>query len=357
VFDIQTKWQQKLHENPVQFLSNNLTGWMCYTTRNLAKFIGANSEDVFLIDNATTGVNTVLKSLKFSEKDNIIYTDLIYPGIEFSLHKLREFTSVNLKELKVSIPINFNKVLEDFENAIDSNTKLVVLDHITSKTAVILPVEQFIQIAKKKGVLVLIDGAHTVGQIPLNLSQLGADFYTSNCHKWLFSPLGSAFLWIKKEHQSKINPLVISNGYKDGIHAQFSWTGTKDYTALLAMNTAILFYQKVGGEKVMEHNNRLARKAADYLIQAWGTEGLADPSHHASIVTIKLPEWRADNASAPIAEKAEWLGEQLYHKYNIEVPIQIINGSLWIRISAQIYNYFEEYELLALAVQSLLLNK
>lgn len=358
VFEVLKKWQLQMESSPVQFQSNRLFSYLIRTTRELAQFIGANANDVVFVPNATTATNTVVKSINFTKDGNIVYLSLIYQALEFTLHQIQENTGVQLRKIDVSIPVDFEKVLQDFENNIDDKTELCVVDHISSATGLILPVERLVEISHKKGKMILIDGAHAVGQVPLDLNKLGADFYTSNCHKWLFGPKGTAFLHVKKEHQKMIQPLVASHGYHSGWNAKFIWFGTADYTPFIVISTALEFYQKIGGEKsVMAHNNKLVEDASSYLIEKWKTNKVFTDTknshlHQAALCTIRVPDgipvW-GGIASTP-AEKAVYLQECLYNKHCIEIPCMVLANKVWIRISGQIYNHIHEYEKLADAV-------
>ena len=224
-------------------------------------------------------------------------------------------------------------------------TKLVVLDHITSPTATILPVAEIAAAAKRVGAKVLLDAAHAPGHIDFHVTQLGADWVTGNAHKWLFAPKGAAFLWAAPEAQEGLHPTVISHGFGKGFQMEFGWTGTRDPSAWLAVPAAIDFYRRIGDRAVRSHNQDLARRAADLLIARLGTGPASPASMRGAMATIELPT----NLPGEV-EVGRALNARIWEKYRIEVPIFAFAGKLWVRISAQVYNELAEYEELAAAL-------
>eukprot|EP01125_Pyxidicula_operculata_P014174 TRINITY_DN4710_c0_g1_i1.p1 TRINITY_DN4710_c0_g1~~TRINITY_DN4710_c0_g1_i1.p1 ORF type:complete len:428 (-),score=72.32 TRINITY_DN4710_c0_g1_i1:81-1364(-) len=357
VFDAQMQWKLKMQENPVQFNSNKVLKYITNSLINLSEFVGSDPEDLVFVENASTGVCSVLESYPFDSGDTIVYLDLLYQAVDYTLQHVANKKKLTLKQVTVDIPVDFDRLLVDFEKALDDKTtKMCVIDHITSKTGLVLPIEKLIEIAHKKNVKVLVDGAHAVGQVPINLKKIGADFYTSNCHKWLFAPVGCAFLYVKKEYQNLIYPLCTSHGFKEGYNARFGFTATRDYTAYFTMNTALFFYKAIGQDRITEYNRTLVRNAADMLIKRWNTNGLVkDTSDHAFMVTVRLPDSNSTyGGSKTIGEKSIWVAEELFHKHKVEVPILVIGDKIWTRISAQIYNKMSDYKYFAEAVEKVL---
>jgi isopenicillin-N epimerase len=190
--------------------------------------------------------------------------------------------------------------------------------------------------------LVLVDGAHAPGQLELNLEALGADWYTGNCHKWLFTPRGCAFLWARRERQSIVHPLAISHGYGSGFTEEFDWPGTRDFSPWLAVTAGLAFMQALGASEVRRYCHDLMAKAAERISDAW-RQPVAGPSPmHGSMMAIRLPDCRQNGRAT--RETARELQSEFMDRHRIAVAIMPIDGALWARISAQVYNTAEDYE-------------
>jgi len=352
VWNVFRQWQDLMEFEPVQFLSNNMFKFIRDNIRCLADFVGADPEDIVLVDNATGGVNTVLKSLRYQEGDHIVYLSIEYPAISFTVSHIVNYFNVEATKVEVNVPIDMEKVLQDFEDAITSKTKICVIDHITSSTALILPVARFVEIAHRKGALILIDGAHAIGHVPLNLKELGVDFYTSNCHKWLCSPKGTAFLYVKKEHRNDIVPLTVSHGYNENFTGKFAWTGTKDHSSFLCIKPCIEFRKLIGLENWTNYTYSLVREAYKLLSKKWNTRGVLVEDNDLYIgqfMTILLPSPRKE-IPGTTSEKAIYIQDKLFNDYKIEIPLIQLQDKLYVRISAQIYNEISDYEKLGDAI-------
>lgn len=224
--------------------------------------------------------------------------------------------------------------------------RLAVLDHITSMPCVVLPIARMVRVCHKYGVPVLVDGAHAVGNIALNVPALGADFYTSNCHKWLCTAKGCAFLWVKPCWQSLIHPTVVSHGF--GVHfaSEFFWAATNDYTAYLSLTEAVRWFTCYGAASIRKHNHELSSWAATMLSEMWNTSSLPPLTNTPApccAVMVRLPTLR-DGVSVAM------LTAMLRHRHDIEVPAMTYNGNGYVRISAHIYSEREEYIRLGRAV-------
>jgi len=341
-----------MEAQPCRFNNSELGPALIYTIRELAKFIGADPKDVVLVDNATTAVNTVVTSMELKRGDNVLLLSIGYAAVSKTVKHMSLTTGASCNEVVVKIPVNLDKVLKDIESLLNANTKLAIIDHITSGTGLVLPIKQIIDICHAKNVPILIDGAHAIGQVPLNVEELGADFYTSNCHKWLYSSKGSAFLWVNKKYHAKIRPLVISLGYNFGFNSEFLWIGTRDYTTMLSIITALQFYQKLGPEKIRSYMHELAIWAGTELKNSWGTRFIFEETEQfkmndvvGSLCIVEIPA----PAGATDAD-AFALHDRLWNDFKIEVPVIILDKRLHIRISAQIYNEQSDYLKLAEAI-------
>jgi len=346
VIDVMRQWQNYMEYEPVQFLSNSLLNYLNDNIRCLADFVGSDPEDIALVDNATTGVNTVLKSLKYKEGDNIVYMSIGYQAINFTIDYISDYYNfVEKVKIQVDLPIDMEKVLQDFENAITSKTKICVIDHITSSTAIIFPIKRFIDIAHKMGTLIIIDGAHAIGHVPLNLRELDVDFYTSNCHKWICAPKGTAFLYVNKKHKDNIVPLSISHGYHQKFNGKFSWIGTRDFSNWLCIKSSIEFYKSVGMDRWRDYTYKLLREAYTYLTGLWKTKGVLTEfkdEYIGQFATIELPPPNQIPGTSD-TERCIYIQDKLFQSYRIEIPVMNIQGKIYVRISAQIYNELSDY--------------
>jgi len=238
---------------------------------------------------------------------------------------------------------------------LEEGTRLALFGHISSNYPVIMPVEEMVKLCHSKGVPVLIDGAHALGTLPLNLAALKADYYVANAHKWLTCPKGCGFLYVSKEHQRMIKPLVVSSGFGAGFNSQFIWTGLRDYSPYLALNTVLDFWETIGPERIRKHNNTLANKAALMLAEKWGTCLLSHADMFGPMVMIRLPEVLLDcvtrgGKEEAVKAHAEMVQAKLHYEFSIEVPVKLIQGKLHTRISAHVYNQRSDYSKLCEAI-------
>jgi isopenicillin-N epimerase len=347
VLAVQGELRGRLESQPVRFMSRELPGRLAEAGAVLAEFVGAKASDLAFVENATAGCNAVLRSLHFKPGDEILITDHIYPAVRNILRHVAAESGAVLVEAHLPFPLQGPQPVIDAVTAkITDCTKLVVLDHITSPTATILPAVEIAAAAKKVGARVLLDAAHAPGHIDFDVTALGADWVTGNAHKWLFAPKGAAFLWAAAEAQEGLHPTVISHGYGKGFQMEFGWTGTRDPSAWLAVPAAIDFYKRIGGRAVRSHNQDLARRAADLLMERLGTGPASPASMRGAMATIELPTTLAGEVDVGRA-----LNARIWEKHRIEVPIFAFAGKLWVRISAQVYNELAEYEELAAALK------
>ena len=328
-----------MERQPVRFLDRELPAALRRAAADLAGFVGARSDDLVFVENATAGVNAVARSVPLAAGDQVLTTNHAYPAVRKALTFLCRGAGATLVEAAVPFPLTGDdQVVAAVEAALGPKTRLAVFDHVTSQTAVVYPVARLIELCRSRNVPVLVDGAHVPGMLPLDLSALGADWYTGNAHKWLFSPKGCGFLWARPEHQPDLHPLVISHGLDQGYLAEFDWVGTRDPSAWLAVTDAIAFHGRLGHQAVMCHNRDLATEAADLLADTWGTDQGAPRAMRGSMATVRLPGGGGD------FDDAAALRKRLIDDHGVEVPVSSWNGDLWVRISAQIYNTMADYQ-------------
>lgn len=339
----------------MRFLSRELEELLDVARCELADFVGADPEDLVLLPNATTGVNTVLRSLKFEPEDELLITNHGYNACRNALNFIASRTGAKIIVAEIPFPIaSAAQVIEAVMVSVSPRTRLALLDHVTSQTGIIFPLAALVSQLTEQGIATLVDGAHAPGMLPLDLHTIGAAYYTGNCHKWLCAPKGAAFLYVQSALQSAIRPLTISHGAnsprtdRSRFQLEFGWTGTDDPTAYLCIPQAIQFMGSLlpgGWPEVMAHNHTMVLSARQKLCQALGTPLPSPNEMIGSLAAIPLPDGESSR-----------LQDQLLEQFNIEVPV-----FPWpeapqrlIRISANLYNQLADYKFLADALIELL---
>jgi isopenicillin-N epimerase len=356
VLAAQQRIRDEIERQPARFLLRELANPTGQPAREqpklraaadiVAAFMGAKGDDLAFVDNATTGINAVLRSLGLKSGDEILITDHAYGAIaNVAAFVARERGArVNTVELPEPIrgPGNF---VEAIANALTSRTRVAVIDHITSESALILPVAEIAARCRQRGVAVLVDGAHAPGVLPLDIPALRVDWYVGNLHKWAYAPRSCGFLWAAPDRQSGLHPPVISWGLDKGFAAEFDWVGTRDPSPYLAAPEAIAFMRELGFDAVRAYNHALAWEAAQMLCDRWGTKLETGEAMIGAMATISLPA-----ALGSSKEDATWLKDALLFEDRIEVGVHAWRGRLMMRVSAQIYNDLSDIERLAAAV-------
>lgn len=338
------RWRLRMEANPDRFLRDVRPGALRAAAGRLARFLHANERDVVFVENATSGVNAVLMSLEFAPGDQILATTHTYNAVRQTIREVCRRTGAKLVEARIELPVVNKKYLEDsIKNKLSRRTRLLVLDHISSPTGLTFPVKRIAAAARARGARVLVDGAHAPGQLALDIPSLGVDWYAGNCHKWLFAPKGCGFLWARRGAQAGLHPPVISHGYGRGFAAEFDWTGTRDFSAWLAVPDALDFFRNLRPERARTYCHKLAVQEAKEISAAWRTHCDGPPELHGSMMAIRLPDrlQRRD----PVKLMAELLAQ-----HRIVVPVIPVGGALWVRISAQVYNVAADYERLAAVI-------
>lgn len=347
VLAAQEIWRARIERDPTRFLTFEIDDLLREAAKPVAGSVGADPVDMVFIDNATTGLNAVLRALDFEPGDEILITSLSYPAIRKAAQYAAARAGARLVEADIALPLADDAaVLRAVAARLGIRTRLAIFDHVASHSALVLPVAELTRLAHEAGACVMIDGAHAPGMLPLDLGSLGAEWYVGNLHKWYFAPRSCGFLWAAPEVQGMTHPLAISHGYGEGFRAEFEWTGTRDVTAALAAPAAIDFHGRLGGPALMTRNVALARDAALRLARAWGTE-LAGPStSFAAMAAIRLPV-----AETADAARAAALMRALSERHRIAAAVFALAGALWVRIAAQAYNESADYERLAAAFE------
>jgi isopenicillin-N epimerase len=369
ILDVQQGWRRKLESHPVRFLTSELEDLLDWTRSELASYVGVDADDLALMTNTTTAVNTVLRSLQFERGDEVIATDHAYNA---SLNALRYAAARSVAKVVIAhIPFPLASPDEAFEAvmaAVTPRTKLAVIEHVTSSTALVLPLERLVPALADRGVDVLVDGAHGPGMLPLRIAELAPAYYAGSGHRWLCAPKGSGFLWVRRDRQALIKPLAISNGSNDTrmdrsrFQLEFDWTGTLDPSAWLTVPAVIDGIAETvsgGWPTAMNTNHALAVAGRAMLCEALRTEAPAPTEMIGSMASVLLPggPWSRSDAVDRIASI-----ESALRGRRFEVPLMpwpspwlVDSGDLpenaqfelLIRVSAQVYNYLGQYERLA----------
>ncbi len=338
------RWRARMEANPDHFFREVLPQALRSAADELARFVRADPADLVFVENATAAINAVLRSLDFKPGDEILLNSQSYGAVRQAVRYVCERSGAQAAEPLVSLPVQGpEQLLQAFAGAINQRTRLVIVDHISSPTGLIWPVAEIAALARARGALVLVDGAHAPGQVDLDLPALGADWYTGNCHKWLYAPRGCAFLWSRQDRKAMIHPLAISHAYGCGFTDEFDWTGTRDFSPWLAVGAALRFLDELGVESVRRYCHSLVSAAAEKIAQAWAQPVGAPPALHGAMMAIRLPNTRQPQTPAT-RESARQLQSLLMAEHRIVVAIAAIDGVLWARLSAQIYSVPEDYE-------------
>jgi isopenicillin-N epimerase len=335
----QRAWQDRMERQPTRFVTTELTTAIRGAAANLATFLDADPGDIAFVDNATTGCNAVLRSLTLGPNDQVVILSHAYGAVRNAVRHVVETAGAQLVVAAIPFPNPTSEtVIAAITACLTPSTRLLVLDHITSASALLLPATEIVAACHRAGVKVLIDGAHAPGQIDLSLSTIGADWYVGNCHKWLCAPKGCAFLHAKDKEG--LHPTVISHGYGQGFLQEFDWTGTTDFSRFLAVTEAIAHHERLGGANLRRRNHAMAEQATAALAARLGTEPGASAQMQAAMGVVRLPVTDTTSANAlAIRQKLIQAGT--------DAPVHALDGALWLRLSAFAYNDAGDYDRLA----------
>ncbi|HGY92427.1 MAG TPA: aminotransferase class V-fold PLP-dependent enzyme [Planctomycetes bacterium] len=364
VLEEQNRLRSRLEAEPVRFMVRELPVLHAQARTALGAFIGADAEELALLPNATTAVNAVVRSLPLQPGDEILVTDHEYNACRNVADFVAARRGAVVRTASIPYPVaSPEDALAPLVEALTDRTRLVMVDHITSSTALVFPVEALASLLEERGIDFLIDGAHAPGQVPFDLRRLPKAFYTGNAHKWLCTPKGSAFLRVPRDRQHEIRPAVISHGAnaptgrQSRFRQEFDWCGTDDPTPYLCLPAALDFMEKAmpgGFPAVMQRNHELVVEGRRILTDALGLEPPAPESMLGSMASLTLP------ARVVEGELGAWdmdpLQERLLDEEQIEVPLfpWPAPGQRQLRISAQLYNTRDDYLRLASALTKLL---
>jgi isopenicillin-N epimerase len=361
VFAAYQRWQRELERQPVEFLGRRAEGLLDEARAAMAAYVGCARDDLVFVPNATTGVNVVARSLPMEPGDEVVGTDLEYGACERAWEWFCDKRGARYEKAHVPLPLTSpDEVVEAMFAAVTPRTRAIFLSHVTSGTALRLPVEGVARRAREMGILTVVDGAHAVGQWPVDLEALGADFYASNFHKWLCAPKGSGFLYARRDQQSWVESPIVSWGWVEGRNDHFrpesqfvsrnQIQGTRDLAAFLSAPAAVTYQQQRDWETVRERCHALAVEARERIAALAGLP---------NIVPVKSPDgyrWFRQMAIAPLPEGIDGHALQrcLYDEYRVEIPVTWWSDKPFIRFSFQGYNTRDDLEALLAALESLL---
>ena len=356
VLERQAELRARLERQPVRFLDVELEGLLDEARGRLAVFVGAEPDDLAFVVNATSAVNAVLRSLDLRPGDELLLTTHEYGASRNALLDAAERAGAEAVFAELPFPAgSADELVDAVVGALSPRTRLLLIDHVTSPTALVLPVERIASAAAERGVLVLVDGAHGPGMVDVDLAALeraGVSMYAANCHKWICAPKGSGFLWVRRDLQPLVRPTSISHGAssprtdRSRFRLEFDWTGTFDPTAWLCVPAAIDLLGSLlpgGWPELRERNRALALEGRRLVCEALGLEPPCPDELIGSMATVPLPDGE------------EELGERLHADYGIEVPVPAFPSppARVLRLSAQAYNAPEEYAYLGASLAEL----
>lgn len=353
VLEVQARLRAEMERQPVLFLDRTLRGRLDAALAAVGRFLGADPSRLAFVPNATYAINSVVQSLTFGPGDELLIVEHGYPAIIKTLMRIADRTGATLVRLPIAFPRETTDEIADaIIAALSDRTRLVVLDQITSPTAMIIPVRPIVQACRERGILVMVDGAHAPGMVPVDLEAMQPDFWTGNLHKWVCAPKGAAVLYVRPELARRIAPAVTSHYYGQMFPEEFFWTGTDDPTAYLSAPAAIGFMSSLGWARVHAHNHALARWGGRVVAEAvGGARPVPDlPGNYGAMAIIEI----TTRFNPPTIDEARAMQARLYERDRIEVPFMQVDGRTFVRLSAQVYNAPQEYERLGAALHRLL---
>ena len=352
IFERYQQFQLELEQEPVQFITVNGMQYLKESREALGAYLNCSADDVVYVTNPSYAVNIVVKSLSLKEGDEVLTTNLEYGACDKTWNYYCEKKGAKYIRQKIRFPLQSkDDFIEQFFKGLSGKTKIVFISQITSSTGLRLPVEEICSIAKLKGLLTFVDGAHAPGQLPVDLNSLEVDFYTGACHKWMLTPKGSSFLYVTKEWQGMLDPLLISWGYKSAApsHSQFldyhQLQGTRDFSAFLTIPAAIDFMKENNWNDVAENCRTITRSNADRFCSLLNSEPL---QHSKEDFIFQLCSTRIKT------KEPQALHRLLFDKYKIEIPVMPHEDMILLRYSVQAFNGQEDLDVLYDALKDII---
>ncbi|MCA9824339.1 MAG: aminotransferase class V-fold PLP-dependent enzyme [Dehalococcoidia bacterium] len=364
VLQQQAEFRARMERQPVQFLGRDLRPLLRHARVDLASFVGCEAEDVVFATNATTGVNTVLRWLKLEPGDELLTTNHAYGACKNALDATAAWTGAKVVVASVPFPLESEQdIIAPILAAVTPRTKLAMLDHVTSPTALVFPVTHLVNELAERGIETLVDGAHVPGMLNLDIAAVGPAWYAGNCHKWMCGPKGAGFLYVRRDLQASVHPLVVSHGATqplDGVsrfQKEFEWAGTQDYSPWLCLPESLRTVGNMvpgGWEEVRQRNHALAVEAQAILCDGLGVPVPCPPEMLGSMAAIPMP---AATRGSPAYgwDREAWQQALIGRGYEVPVTEWPPQSGRWsVRVSCQLYNSRDQYERLVEVLQEFL---
>lgn len=356
--EVQADLHKRADREPVDFFVRFLPKAYARSREAFAAFTHCDPDDLAFVSNATSGVNTVMKALSFAPGDELLTTNQAYGACRHTLDHVAATTGAKVVTAQLPFPIQRpEQITEAILERVTDRTKIAMIDHIASPTGLVFPIQEIVAKLNERGIDTLVDGAHSVGQVPLDLDAIGAAYFTTNAHKWLCTPRGAAILHVKKDRQDRIVPLVTSHAYhakENRFRAQFDWTGTDDPTAHLVIPEAIEYLGGLlegGWHALYEQIHARVIAGRWTILERLGLESPSPDDMQGALAAVLLP---------PGDGEVEWildpLSQALWNDHRIEVPVFPFPAppARMLRIAAHLYNAPAEYERLAETLATLI---
>lgn len=342
VLAAQQQWRERMERQPTQFLARDLPGLMRAAAGDLAEFLHVEGDAIAFVENATAGVNAVLRSYPWQAGDELVLSQHAYPAVKCAARFVAQQFNLVIREFAVPFPLQEEaQILDGLRAVLNERTRMALLDHISSPLAIIYPLDDMLALCRERGVATLVDGAHVPGMLDLDLSRIDADWYVGNCHKWLFAPRGCAFLWAADSQRSFLQPPVVSARMEEGFPNCFDWVGTREPSPWLSIGAALDFYKQLGGVQHLERIHEQARSLALHVCDVLDMLLPAPEAMFGAMYTLPLPD-RLQPAEPATQLMGYGLNNLIWERYRVESPVFAINGRLWMRLSVQAYNSAED---------------
>ena len=351
IFESYQRFQLELETQPVAFIQQKTAGYLANAKNALASYIGCDEEDFFFTPNPTVAINTIMRSLKLKEDDEILATNHEYGAMDMTWDYFCKQSGARYVRQNITLPIQSKEqILSEFWRGYNEKTKVIFINQISSTTALIFPVKEIIAKAKTLGLITIIDGAHVPGHIDLNIREMDPDYYTGTLHKWMLAPKGSTFLYVNKKYQETLDPLVVSWGYetlmptKSQFLENHEYQGTRDISAFLCTPDVIAFLEKYNWKEQSVNCKKVVLENYKRFCDLLGTEPLC-PVNNAFLGQMASVEIRTDE---PLKLKA-----LLINHYNIEIPVMHLNGKNYLRYSINAYNSQDDLDRLYEVIENI----
>ncbi|OBZ84790.1 hypothetical protein A0J61_07158 [Choanephora cucurbitarum] len=362
------EFRMKAEASPDRWLKREVFPLIDRNKAAIAELIHADPNELVFVFNAMTGINTVARSLPLKAGDKVLYFNTAYNAVESTIQFINDFESLKLVKIDLAYPLSDHAILEqiketiEYENSLQNGSiKVCFMDAITSVPGLLFPFEAVVKLVREYSILSLVDGAHAIGQIPLDLHAVDPDFFITNCHKWLYAPRGCAVLYVPLRNQHLVHPAIINASYQhhpqpgtNTFQLEFAWPGTTDFTNFLCVEAALAFRKSIGGEKaIMDYCHDLAVSGGQLAATILGTEVLENEEKTltTALVNVRLPINPAKIQSDPTFIQLSV--DELIYKHHCMASVFKHNGQWYARLSAQVYNDLSDFEYVAKALLDL----